>query len=184
MPSPSPSDLCWVIGFTPKGNWIAPVVRSAVGFELETAREIAASQLGDELWASEIMELAIHQTAEYLADLSPIGIEETRAILLRFYRAEVRRRLRADVRLSFRGTSSDFEYLSPSVDPSFSAIEAELDLEKILCETPAELRLAMLLRYGSRSRWSDVATVMAKSTEATRKICSRELRNIRKRLGL
>lgn len=184
MTSPSPSELCWVIGFTPKGGWIAPVVRSAVGLELETARNIAASQLGDELLASEIMELAIQQTAESLADLNPIGIEETRAILLRFYRAEVRRRLRAEGRLSFRGTSFDVEYLSPSVDSSFSAVEAELDLEKVLRETPAELRCAMLLRYGSRSRWSDVATVMAKSAEAARKICGRELKNIRKRLGL
>ncbi|MGA8742689.1 MAG: hypothetical protein WB561_16000 [Terracidiphilus sp.] len=159
-------------------------MRSAVGLELETARNIAASQLGDELLASEIMELAIQQTAESLADLNPIGIEETRAILLRFYRAEVRRRLRAEGRLSFRGTSFDVEYLSPSVDSSFSAVEAELDLEKVLRETPAELRCAMLLRYGSRSRWSDVATVMAKSAEAARKICGRELKNIRKRLGL
>lgn len=184
MTSPSPSDLCWVIGFTPKGRWIGPVVRAAVGFELEAAREIAASHLGDELLVSEIMELAIQQTAEYLADLNPIGIEETRAILTRFYRSEVRRRQRAGSRLTFRGTSADVEYLSPSTDSSFAAIEAELDLEMILRETPADLRRAMLLRYGSRRQWKDVATVMAKSKEASRKICGRELKHIRKRLGL
>jgi DNA-directed RNA polymerase specialized sigma24 family protein len=184
MTSPSPSDLCWVIGFTPKGRWIAPVVRAAVGFELEAAREIAASYLGDELLVSEIMELAIQQTAEYLADLNPIGIEETRAILTRFYRNEVRRRQRSNSRLNFRGTSADVEYLSPSIDYSFSAIEAELDLERVLGETSADLRRAMLLRYGSRSCWRDVALVMAKSTEAARKICGRELKHIRKRLGL
>ena len=59
----------------------------------------------------------------------------------------------------------------------------ELDLEKILRETPAELRCAMLLRYGSRSRWSDVATVMAKSTEAARKLCGRELRTHPQEIG-
>jgi DNA-directed RNA polymerase specialized sigma24 family protein len=184
MTSPSPSDLCWVIGFTPKGRWIAPVVRAAVGFELEAAREIAASHLGDELLVSEIMELAIQQTAEYLADLNPIGIEETRAILTRFYRNEVRRRQRANSKLNFRGTSADVEYLSPSIDSSFAAIEAELDLERVLRETSADLRRAMLLRYGSRTQWKDVATVMAKSTEAARKICNRELKHIRRRLGL
>ena len=184
MTSPSPSELCWVIGFTPKGRWIAPVVRAAVGFELEASREIAASHLGDELLVSEIMELAIQQTAEYLADLNPIGIEETRAILTRFYRNEVRRRQRADGKLNFRGTSADVEYLSPSIDYSFAAIEAQLDLERILRETSADLRRAMLLRYGSRRQWKDVATVMAKSAEAARKICGRELKHIRKRLGL
>ena len=163
-------------------------MRAAVGFELEAAREIAASHLGNELLASEIMELAILETAEHLADLNPVGIEETRAILSRFFRSEVRRRQRADAKFSFRfssrGTSADVEYLSQSIDTSFAAIEAELDLEKILRETPEDLRRAMLLRYGSRRQWKDVAAVMAKSTEAARKICGRELKHIRKRLGL
>jgi DNA-directed RNA polymerase specialized sigma24 family protein len=73
---------------------------------------------------------------------------------------------------------------SQSIDTSFAAVEAELDLEKILRETPEDLRRAMLLRYGSRRQWKDVAAVMAKSTEAARKICGRELKHIRKRLGL
>jgi DNA-directed RNA polymerase specialized sigma24 family protein len=184
MTSPSPSDLCWVIGFTPKGRWIAPAVRAAVGRELDAAREIARTHLGDEHLASEIMELAIQQTAEYLADLSPIDVEETRAILARFYRNEVRRHQRADTRLSFRGSSTDVEYLSPSIDASFGAIEAELDLEAILGDTPADLRRAMLLRYGSRGQWSEVATIMSKSTEAARKLCERRLKQIRERLGL
>jgi DNA-directed RNA polymerase specialized sigma24 family protein len=184
MTSPSPSDLCWVIGFTPNGRWIAPVMRAAVRFELQAAREIAASHLGNELLASEIMEQAILETAEHLADLNPIGIDETRAILTRFYRSEVRRRQRADSRFSFRGTSTDIEFLAPSTDKSFAVLEAELDLEKILRDTPTDLRRAMLLRYGARSQWKDVATVMAKSPEAARKICGRELKHIRKRLGL
>jgi len=184
MTSPSPSDLCWVIGFTPKGRWIGPAVRAAVGRELETAREIARTHLGDEHLASEIMELAIQQTAEYLADLSPIDVEETRAILARFYRNEVRRQQRADGRLSFCGASTEIEYLSPSIDSSFAAIEAELDLESILRDAPADLRSAMLLRYGSRSRWGEVAQILSISAEAARKLCERRLKHIRRRLGL
>jgi DNA-directed RNA polymerase specialized sigma24 family protein len=152
--------------------------------ELETAREIARSQLGDELIASEMMELAIEQTTEYLADLSPIGVEETRAILSRFYRNEVRRRQRATEKLSYRGTSIDMDYLSPTFDTSFAHVEAELDLETILRDTPPDVRSAMLLRYGSRGQWSEVAQIMSRSTEAARKLCERRLKRIRKRLGL
>lgn len=184
MTSPSPSDLCWVIGFTPKGRWIAPAVRAAVGFELENAREIARTHLGDAGLASEIMELAIQHTAEYLANLSPIEVEETRAILARFYRNEVRRRQRAEDRFSFRGASANMEYLLPSIDSSFDAIEAELDLKAILVDMPADLRSAMLLRYGSRRQWSEVAKIMSKSTEAVRKLCERRLKHIRNRLRL
>jgi hypothetical protein len=159
-------------------------MRAAVGLELEKAREMAAIHLGDEQLASEIMELAIQQTVEYLADPSPIDVEETREILVRFYRNEVRRRQRAEARLSFRGASTDVEYLSPCIDSAFAAIEAELDLEAILRDTPADLRCAMLLRYGSRRQWRDVAKIMSKSTEAARKLCERRLKHIRERLGL
>ena len=182
MTSPSPSDLCWVIGFTPKGRWIAPAIRAAVGLELENARKIARTHLGEAELASEIMELAIQYTAEYLASLSPIEVEETRAILARFYRNEVRRRLRAEAR--FRGASADMEYLLPSIDSSFDAIEAELDLKVILVDLPTDLRSAMLLRYGSRRQWSEVAKIMSKSAEAVRKLCERRLKHIRSRLRL
>jgi DNA-directed RNA polymerase specialized sigma24 family protein len=130
------------------------------------------------------MELAIQQTAESLADMSPIGIEETQAILARLYRNEVRRRLRTASRLSFLGSSAQLESMKPSAETASMAVEAELDLEKILRETPAETRIAMLLRYGARSRWKGVAQELAKSTEATRKACEREMERIRKALGL
>lgn len=184
MMSPSPSDLCWVIGLTPNGRRIMPVVRAAVGLELERARGIARARLGDEKLASEIMELAIQQTVESLADLSPIGIEETQAILARLYRNEVRRRLRRSSRLSYRGSTAQLEYLNPTEETTSSAVEAEIDLERLLRETQRETRIAMLLRYGSRSRWKDVAQELAKSTEATRKACEREMERIRKALGL
>ena len=184
MTSPSPSDLCWVIGFTPKGRWIAPAVRAAVGMELERAREVARTHLGDAEQAHEMMESAIRQTAEYLAGLAPIGAEETRLILARFYRNEVRRRQRVGRRLIYRGTSTDRESLSRSGDHSFASVEAGVDLELLLRDAPAELRRAMLLRYGSRRQWREVAQIMSKSKEATRKLCERQLKKIRRKLGL
>lgn len=184
MTSPSPSDLCWVIGFTPKRRWIEPVLRDAVGIEFESAREAARTRLSDEQLVSEMMELAIQQTAEYLAGLSPIGVAETRIILMRFYRNEVRRRQRASRKLTYLGSTTDVDRLSPSIDLSFARVEAGLDLEALLSDAPAELRCAMLLRYGSRRKWRDVARFMSKSEEATRKLCERELKKIRENLGL
>jgi DNA-directed RNA polymerase specialized sigma24 family protein len=145
---------------------------------------MARARLGDERLASEIMELAIQQTVESLADMSPVGIEETQTILARLYRNELRRRLRSVSRLSYRGSSAELEYLKPSEETTSSAVEAEIDLERLLRETPLETRIAMLLRYGARSRWKDVAQDLAKSTEATRKACEREMERIRKALGL
>ena len=184
MTSPSPSDLCWVIGRTPTERAIAPALRAAVETEIENVRELARARLGDEQLASEIMELAIQRTVETLAGLSPVSVEETRVILTRFYRNEVRRRLRAWRKLEYRGTSSEVEWLSPSRDRSFALVEVELDLEVLLGDAPAELRCAMLLRYGSRRQWGEVAEIMSKSKEATRKLCERKLKRIRKRLGI
>jgi hypothetical protein len=152
MRSSSPSDLCWVIGFTPPGQWIAPVVRAAVRTEWPVARQVAAKQLGDETLASELMELAIQQTAEHLEELPPISIEETCAILVRFYRNAVRRRQYAGNKLDYVGTATEVEDLVPTSDLPFSPVEAKVDLGTILSETPPELRSAMLLRYGARSR--------------------------------
>jgi len=42
----------------------------------------------------------------------------------------------------------------------------------------------MLLRYGSRSQWGEVAAILSKSKEATRKLCERELKKIRKKLRI
>lgn len=184
MTLPSPSDYCWVIGFTPQERWIAPVIHAAVEAEWQRACEIAVTRLGDNTLAPELMELAIQQTAEYLADLSPIGIEEVRAILVRFYRNAVRRRQYADKRLNFRGTSADIEVLAESRSHASPAIEAKVDLATLLRDTPDDLRQAMLLRYGARGRWNEVAEEMSKSEEAVRKSCQRELIRIRNRLGL
>jgi hypothetical protein len=108
---------------------------------------------------------------------------EVRAILARAYHNEVRRRRRAGNKFSFRGTATEVEILSPFTDLSFTAVEAELDLDKMLRETPADLRAGMLLRYGARRRWSEVAQEVAQPKEAVRKRCEREMERIRKRLG-
>jgi hypothetical protein len=184
MTLPSPSDYCWVIGFTPQERWIAPVIYAAVEAEWQRACEIAVTRLGDNTLAPELMELAIQQTAEHLADLSPIGIEEVRAILVRLYRNAVRRRQYADKRLNFRGISADVEVLAESRNHASAAVEAKLDLATLLRDTPDDLRKAMLLRYGARDRWNEVAEEMSKSEEAVRKSCQRELIRIRNRLGL
>lgn len=184
MSSPSPSELCWVIGFSPKGRWIAPVLRDAVAAELDTARDIARRHLGDERAVAEIMELAIQRTAEYLADLSPIDLGETRSVLTRFYRNEVRRRCRAEKRFRFVGETAKIASIAIHTDQAFSGVEAQLDLASILENTTPAVRKAMLLRYGFRTKWREVGEFMSKSDEAARKICERELKHLRRYLRI
>lgn len=160
------------------------MLSAAVESEWKQALRIATTHLGDQTLAAELMELAIRQTAEYLAELSPVDVEDVRPVLLRFYRNAVRRRQYAGKRLSFRGTATELEVLLPSVESASTPVESKVDLSIILRETSAELRQAMLLRYGSRSTWREVARVMSKSEEAVRKSCQRELKRIRGRLGL
>ncbi len=162
---------------------MAPLLCAAVESEWKEAHRIAATHLGDQTLAPELMELAIQQTAEYLAELSPVGLEDVRAELLRFYRNAVKRRQNAGKRLSFRGTATELEVLAPSIASASTVVESKIDLSAMLRETPAKLRQAMLLRYGSRSTWREVAQEMAKSEDAVRKSCTRELNRIRAKLG-
>ena len=184
MNSPSPSDHCWTIGFTPQGRWIAPAVRAAVRMEWRQAEQIATIHLGDETLVHELMELAVLQTGEHLADLPPISVEEVREILARFYRNGVRRRQRANNKFSFRGTAFELEALASSHDAALPALEAELDLEVVLGETPPDLRRAMLMRYGAHTPWEDIARETINSKEAIRKRCQRELERIRRKLRI
>jgi DNA-directed RNA polymerase specialized sigma24 family protein len=184
MASPSPSDLMWVIGYTPQGRWIAPVVRAAVKAEWRNARFAAKAQLGDGALAHELMESAISETKEYLADLEPVDVQEARKILARFYGNAIKRMRRSNFRLSFRGTGADFEFLSPSTPSTSKSVEAKLDLDTILRDTPAELRHALLMRYGTQSRWEEVAEELTKSKDSIRMSCQRELERIRRKLGI
>ena len=83
--SPSPSDLLWVMGLTPQGRWIVPVVREAVRAEWAVAQQIARAL------ARELMESAIEQTHEYLADQLPVTVDEAHKVLNLHYRNGVRR---------------------------------------------------------------------------------------------
>jgi DNA-directed RNA polymerase specialized sigma24 family protein len=152
--------------------------------EWRQAEQIAAMHLGDETLVHELMELAVLQTGEHLADRSPIGVDEAREILARFYRNAVRRRQRANSKFSFRGTASELEFLASSRDTAVPALEAELDLEAILRETPPDLRRAMLMRYGAHTPWEVIAREMSNSKDAIRKRCRRELDRIRRKLGI
>lgn len=184
MALPSPSDLVWVIGFTPHGRWIAPVMRAAVRAEWPDAKHMAATLLGDESLAHEMMEAAIQQTKEQLADLSPVGVEEARTLLGRAYRNAIRRERRAKLKLTLEGTSDDVERLLSPVAPATDAFDAEHDLAAILHDTPPDLQRALLMRYGARSRWEEVAEEMQKPKDSIRMRCQRELNRIRKRLGI
>jgi DNA-directed RNA polymerase specialized sigma24 family protein len=184
MRSPSPSDLCWVIGFTPQGRWIAPILRSAVRAEWPGAQQIAANRLGDVSLAHELMEQAIEETKEYLETMSSADVDQARQVLSRYYLNAVRRWSRSQSRFVFRGSATDIEVLSLPTEPAVTSVEAKVDLNILLEDTPPDLRRAMLLRYGARSSWEDVAQEMAKSKDAIRMRCQRELNRIRKKLGI
>jgi len=181
MASPSPLDLCWSVTNTPKSECIALAVRAAVEGHWEQAKH-AAGLLGDEALAPEIMELAIERTVAHLAKCSQFSDQDAQAALARFYRREVRRRQVARRRLLFNNTA--IESLPSPVAEPLAAVDARLDLEKILAETPPDLRTALLMRYGSCESWSEVAAKMAISKDAIRKSCNRQLDYIRQRLGI
>ena len=183
MASPSPSDLLWIIGFTPQGQWIVPIVRAAVRAEWATAQQIARAQLGDEDLARELMESAIAQTHEYLAGRLQATVDEARKILNTHYRNGVRRHKRANSRLVLRGSGADLESLVPSPVSSADRVDAHLDVDTILRDTPADLRYALLARYGARRRWDEVAVELSRSKDALRMASKREIDRLRSKLG-
>lgn len=184
MFSPSPSDLVWVISFTPQGKWITPVLRAAVRLGWREAREFAVAQLGDDSLAPELMELAIQQTAEYLAGLPPVDADEASGILLHLYRNAVRRKKRSESQLQFLGTGGDIEILSRSTISFESPVEAEIDIDTILDDTPPDVRMAMLMRFGARWSWKEIAKATSKSADAIRMSCRRELTRVRRKVGI
>ena len=184
MASPSPSDLLWVIGFTPQGRWAIPIVRAAVKAEWPTAQQIARAQLGDEALARELMESAIAQTHEYLADQFQVTVDEARKVLNLHYRNGVRRHKRVNSRLVLRGTGTDLESLVPCPVSCADTVEARLDVDTILRDTSTEMRHALLARYGARSRWDEVAGELSKSKDSIRMASKRELDRLRSKLGI
>ena len=69
-----------------------PAVRTAIERHWPDTQRAAASVLGDETLAGEIMEVAIEQAVAYLADHPPEDQEDVSAVLSRFCRQEVGRR--------------------------------------------------------------------------------------------
>jgi DNA-directed RNA polymerase specialized sigma24 family protein len=130
------------------------------------------------------MEQAIEDTKEGLEALSAADVDQARQLLSKHFRTAVRRWSRSESRFVFRGNTSDIEVLSPPTAPAVPAVEAKLDVEALLEDTPPELRSALLMRYGSRSRWEEVAAELKKSKDAMRMSCKRELNRIRKKLGI
>jgi hypothetical protein len=98
----SPSDLVWIIGFTPQGRWIAPIMRAAVRAEWPLAKHMAEAQLGEVDRAHELMEIAIQEVKDQLADSTPLEVDHVRVLLRRCYSNAIRRELRAKSRLAYR----------------------------------------------------------------------------------
>jgi DNA-directed RNA polymerase specialized sigma24 family protein len=143
-----------------------PAVRVAVErYWLDTKR-VAASVLGDEALAAEIMETAIGQAVAYLTDHPPKSQEDVNAALVRFSRQEVRRRQRKSRRFAF----IDFSGAHQASDPylAHSAVDAALDAERLLADAPPRVREAMMLRYGNAESWAEVAARTGTNREAIR----------------
>jgi DNA-directed RNA polymerase specialized sigma24 family protein len=184
MGSPSPSDLLWVIGCTPHGRWLFPIVREAVRAEWLVAQRMAHAQLGDESLAHELMETAICQTHETLAAGHDATVDEARKILSVHFRNGVRRQKRRASKLILQGTGADLDGIIAPGKSSANPVDARLDVDTILRDTPRDVRHALLARYGSRSRWDEVANELHRSTDSIRMASSRELARLRAAMGI
>ena len=157
-----------------------PAVRAAVEKHWPETQRAAASVLGDENLAAEIMEGAIERAVAYLVDHPPKDHENVSAVLSRFWRQEIWRRRKERMQLVF----IDFSSETSSSCSQISAAEASIDAEKILADAPPTVREAMMMRYGSSESWGDVADRTATSANAIRKKCKRYLDNLRQKLGI
>lgn len=184
MAFPTPSDLLWVTGFPVQGRWLTAVLRDAVRAEWPDAVDFAISQLGDESSARELMELAIEGTHELLVDRDHASLDDVRQVLRRCYRNAVRRAYRQQTRLSLWGSSRNLDHIAEPFFGNVQQVEARIDLEAILKDTPDDIRLALLMRYGTRSSWEEVAHATSSSVDTIRMRCKRELLRLGRRAGL
>ena len=159
-------------------------MRAAVRAEWPLAKRMAEAQLGEVDRAHELMEIAIQEVKDQLADSTPLEVDHVRVLLRRCYSNAIRRELRAKSRLAYSGTGADLEIFISPIPSTTDTINAQHDLATILRDTPPDVRKALLMRYGARSRWEEVAEEMEKSKDAIRLRCQRELNRIRKRLGI
>jgi hypothetical protein len=137
MASPSPLDRCWTVKDSPGSLPIMPAVRSAVERHWPDTQRAAASVLGDETLAGEIMEVAIEQAVAYLADHPPEDQEAVSAVLSRFCRQEVGRRRKERRSLVFIDHSFVPEPSTPC--SQISAVDAAIDAERILADAPPKV---------------------------------------------
>lgn len=183
MALPTPSDLLWVTGFPTQGRWLTSLLREAVRSEWTHAIDIAVSQLGDDANARELMEVAILQTQELLVDRSEVSLQDVQQTLMRSYRNAIRRTYRQQAKLSLRGTSGDLERVSTPVWDHSNMVAARVDLEAILQDTPDDIRHALLMRYGARSSWKEIAAETGNTKDGIRMRCKRELSRIAEQFG-
>jgi len=182
MASPSPLDRCWVVKDMSCPSLVTAAVRDAVERHWPDTLRVAASVLGDEALAAEIMEKAIEQAVAYLADHPPKNQEDVSVALLRFCKQEVRRRRKESKRLVFIDFSEAHDASASYL--AHSAVDAALDAERILAEAPPRVREAVMLRYGNAESWAEVAAKTGTSREAIRMNCKRILERIRQKLGI
>ena len=136
MASPSPLDRCWIVKDSPGSLPIMPWCARAVERHWPDTQRAAASVLGDETLAAEIMEGAIEQAVAYLADHPPEDHEDVSAVLSRFCRQEVGRRRKERTTFVFIDSSVASE-ASSSCSP-ISAVDAAIDAERILRGCPTQ----------------------------------------------
>jgi len=178
MALPTPSDLLWVTGFPDKGRWLIPLLHEAVQSEWPEAVTLAESQLGDDPSARELMEYAIAQAQEVLFNRRDASVEEVRRVLMRCYRNAVRRARRRRAKLSLWGSSQDLEVIPSPVSSDTRWVEARLDVARLLKDTPEEVKHALLLRYGVRSSWEEIADETRSTKDGIRMRCKRELKRL------
>jgi DNA-directed RNA polymerase specialized sigma24 family protein len=175
----SPADLCWRIKIPPDQKWVEEALHAAGKEIWRQAHHIARAQLGDEALAPEVIEAAMEKAAPHLLAGPPRGNDEVVFLLKRLFIQEVRRRRKSSNRLVFVGSSQELR--SESTGSSQARVDSTIDLELILQDVPPDVRFALLLRY-SKSRWSEVAAVLATTESAVRLRCKRALDRIRQRL--
>ena len=158
-----------------------PEIRAAVERRLHEIHRTSMPLDEDEL-AAEVIDRAIERTSEYFANRRPADNAEMDRVLGRFWKLEVRRRQRQSAEFAYRNTSVETEL--GDVDKVFSALDAALDLDKILLGAPESVRKALMMRYGGLEEWNEIAALTGTSAEGIRKSCKRYLDRLRTRLGI
>ncbi len=178
MALPTPSDLLWITGFPDQGRWLIPLLREAVQSEWSGAVSLAESQLDDDPSARELMECAIAEAQNILVDQREASIDDVRRVLMRCYKNAVRRARRRQARIRLWGSSGNLERISVPVSSDTGHVEAKLDVAKLLRDTPEDVKHALLLRYGVRSSWEEIAGETRSTKDGIRMRCKRELKRL------